>query len=221
MRRDGRSRHQQIAADLRALIMAGDLSGKLPTTHELMEHYSVGSPTVQRAIQVLKDEGFAEGRRGSGVYAAHRILIDAAAYIPAEGGFSYKLLDVAEVAPPFAVSKAFALEAARTTIMRYRLMSLDGVPVELSWSYYPLTIAAGTADRAQADQGRYGGAARRPRPRTGSVRGDGGGAATHDSRTGAAGTARRRTRAAALQSPVQRARRTGRGDGHGQGWTPV
>lgn len=68
-RRDGRPRHQQIAADLRALIMSGDLSGKLPTTHQLMETYAVGSPTVQRAVQVLKDEHFVAGRRGSGVYA--------------------------------------------------------------------------------------------------------------------------------------------------------
>jgi GntR family transcriptional regulator len=144
-RQDGRPRHQQIAADLRALIMSGDLSGKLPTTHELMERYGVGSPTVQRAIQVLKDEGFAEGRRGSGVYATRRVPIDTAAYIPAEGGYTYRLLDVVEVVPPVAVTEAFALQSQQTAILRHRLMTLDGVPVELSWSYYPLSIAAGTA----------------------------------------------------------------------------
>ena len=85
-RRDGRPRHQQIAADLRALIMSGDLVGKLPTTHQLMEMYAVGSPTVQRALQVLKDERFVEGRRGSGVYALERVAIDSVAYIPAGAG---------------------------------------------------------------------------------------------------------------------------------------
>jgi GntR family transcriptional regulator len=143
VKQDGRPRHQQIAADLRALIMAGDLSGKLPTTAELMERYGVGSPTVQHAIQLLKDEGFAKGRRGSGVYTTGRVPIDTTAYVPAEGGYSYELLDVAEVVPPVAVADAFG--GAAGVIMRYRLMRLDGAPVELSWSYYPLNIATGTA----------------------------------------------------------------------------
>lgn len=145
MRLDGRPRHQQIAADLRALIMAGDLDGKLPTTRQLMERYDVGVPTVQRAIQVLKDEGFVEGKRGSGVYTTQRVPIHTSAYIPAEGGYSYMLLDVAEVVPPVAVAEAFGLNGQQTAILRHRLMSLDGVPVELSWSYYPLALATGTA----------------------------------------------------------------------------
>ncbi len=153
MRSDGRPVHQRIAADLRALIMSGDLSGKLPTTHELMERYGVGSPTVQRAIQVLKDEGFAEGRRGSGVYATGRMPIDTTAYVQAEGGYSYELLAVAEVVPPIAVADAFG--RAASVIMRHRLMRLDSTPVELSWSYYPVDIAAGTglADRRRIKGG--------------------------------------------------------------------
>lgn len=145
MKQDGRPRHQQIAADLRALIMAGDLTGKLPTTQQLMERYEVGSPTVQRAIQVLKNEGFAEGRRGSGVYAVGRVPIDSSAYIPADGGYSYKLLDVADVVPPVAVRASLGLEPEQKAVLRHRLMSLHGDPVELSWSYYPMRVAAGTA----------------------------------------------------------------------------
>jgi GntR family transcriptional regulator len=143
-RRDGRPRHQQIAADLRALIMSGDLRGKLPTTRELMDRYSVGSPTVQRAVQVLKDEQFAEGRRGSGVYAVERVPIDSIAYVPAERGYAYKLLGVSPVAPPVEVRDAFGLEPDTAVILRHRLMTLRDVPVELSWSYYPAQLAAGT-----------------------------------------------------------------------------
>jgi GntR family transcriptional regulator len=143
-REDGRPRHQQIAADLRALIMSGELRGKLPTTHELMETYGVGSPTVQRAIQVLKDEGFAEGRRGSGVFAVGRVAIDSVVYIPAEHGYAYQLLGVAEMVPPAEVREAFGIGADDTAVLRHRLMTLHGVPVELSWSYYPAGIAAGT-----------------------------------------------------------------------------
>jgi GntR family transcriptional regulator len=144
-REDGRPRHQQIAADLRALIMSGDLRGKLPTTHELMERYGVGSPTVQRAVQVLKDERFAEGRGGSGVYAAERVPIDSIAYVPAEHGCAYKLLGVSSVVPPVEVRDAFGLRPDGVAILRHRLMTLHEAPVELSWSYYPARIATGTA----------------------------------------------------------------------------
>jgi GntR family transcriptional regulator len=144
-RGDGRPRHQQIAADLRSLIMTGDCRGRLPTTNELMETYRVGSPTVRRALQVLKDEGFIEGKRGSGVYALERRPIDAVAYVPAEGGYAYKLISVEETTPPVDVQQAFATDAAPTLILRHRLMTLDGTPVELSWSYYPLDLAGGTA----------------------------------------------------------------------------
>jgi len=143
-RSDGRPRHQQIAADLRVLIMSGDLRGKLPTTHELMDRYNVGSPTVQRAIQVLKDEQFAEGKRGSGVYALDRVPIDSIAYVPAEHGYAYKLLGVSMVVPPVEVRDAFALALEDTAVLRYRLMTLHDAPVELSWSYYPAQFAVGT-----------------------------------------------------------------------------
>jgi len=144
-RSDGRPRHQQIAADLRSLIMSGDCSGQLPITNELMETYRVGSPTVRRALQVLKDEGFIEGRRGSGVYALERHPIDAVAYVPAESAYAYKLISVEEITPPVEVQREFADAVAPAVILRHRLMTLDGAPVELSWSYYPLALASDTA----------------------------------------------------------------------------
>jgi GntR family transcriptional regulator len=124
--------------------MSGDLRGRLPTTHELMEAYGVGSPTVQRAVQVLKDERFAEGRRGSGVFAVDRVAIDSAAYVPAEHGYAYRLLGVSEVATPAEVREAFGISDENTMLLRHRLMTLHDSPVELSWSYYPTQVAAGT-----------------------------------------------------------------------------
>jgi GntR family transcriptional regulator len=144
-RGDGRPLHQQIAADLRALIMSGDLRGKLPTTQELMDRYGVGSPTVQRAMKVLKDEQFAEGRRGSGVYATERVPIYSIAYVPAEHGYAYRLLGVSRVVPPVEVRDTFGLGPDDTAVLRHRLMTLHDIPVEVSWSYYPTQLAAGTS----------------------------------------------------------------------------
>jgi len=93
---------------------------------------------------VLKDEGFAQGRRGSGVYAVDRVAIDSVVYIPAEHGYAYRFLGVTELAPPAEVRDAFGTGTDDTVVQRYRLMTLHDVPVELSWSYYPANVAAGT-----------------------------------------------------------------------------
>ncbi|GHC72409.1 hypothetical protein GCM10007079_05600 [Nocardiopsis terrae] len=53
-----------------------------------------------------------------------------------------RLLEVAEVDAPDDVLQA--LKQKRVTVRR-RLMLFDGVPVELTDSYYPLTVASGTA----------------------------------------------------------------------------
>ncbi|MCG5216197.1 UTRA domain-containing protein [Streptosporangium sp. KLBMP 9127] len=49
---------------------------------------------------------------------------------------------MAEVEPPADV--AAALRDERGAVLRHRLLVHDGDPVELSWSYYPSSIAAGT-----------------------------------------------------------------------------
>ena len=143
---DGRPRHQQIAAQLRAQIMDGDLAGQLPYVRDLMQQFDVGSPTIQRALQVLKDEGFVTGRRGEGTFVQpHRpIVIDTAPYLAPEDGYSYKILNVEELRPPARVADALGLADDETAVVRHRLMYLRDVPVELSWSYYPMSIARGT-----------------------------------------------------------------------------
>lgn len=154
---DGRPRHQQIAAVLRAQIMDGELSGQLPYTKNLMAEFDVGSPTVQRALQVLKDEGFVEGRRGQGVFVVpHKPQkIDAAAYLSPEDGYTYKILSVGEVEPPARVAETYGWGNGETAVVRHRLMYFHGDPVELSWSYYPASIALGTrlADRRKIPGG--------------------------------------------------------------------
>ncbi|MGH3924701.1 MAG: UTRA domain-containing protein, partial [Pseudonocardiaceae bacterium] len=58
--------------------------------------------------------------------------------------YSYRMLDVAETRPPADVAQALDLGDDDVAILRHRLLLHDGDPVELSWSYYPATIAAGS-----------------------------------------------------------------------------
>lgn len=163
-RRDGRPRHQQIAAHLRALIMAGDLppGAQLPSTQHLVDQYSAANTTIQRALTALKAEGLVTSRVGKGVYVRGRqplvvpLVVRVAAYFaPSPKGYSYRLLDVTQRRPPADVAQALNLSTDGVALLRHRLLLHDGEPVELSWSYYPVEIAAGSplAGRAKIHGG--------------------------------------------------------------------
>jgi GntR family transcriptional regulator len=144
MKRDGRPEHQKIAAFYRSLIMSGDLAPgeQLPPVAQLMERHRVAVHTIQRALNVLKDEGFTETKRGIGVFVRERALMvtEAIEYL----ALPNRLLDVGEVRPPADVAEVFGLERDATTAMRSRLLLSDDEPFELATSYYPLEIARGT-----------------------------------------------------------------------------
>jgi DNA-binding GntR family transcriptional regulator len=55
-----------------------------------------------------------------------------------------RLREVTEVAPPPGVAEALGIPEGEPVVVRRRLMSLDGRPVELTDSYYPLSVARGT-----------------------------------------------------------------------------
>ncbi|MFG1916072.1 GntR family transcriptional regulator [Micromonospora sp. NPDC048898] len=153
-RSDDRPRHEQIAADIRARIMAGELpsGSQLPSTAQLINQYSVANATVQRALAALKEEGYLHSRVGKGVYVRDRqpLVMEVDAYVPpSRGGYTYQLLDVAEVQPPADVALALGVADDEPAILRHRLLSYDGEPVEVSWSYYPVSIGRGTVISAR------------------------------------------------------------------------
>ncbi|GAA3488783.1 GntR family transcriptional regulator [Streptomyces cremeus] len=161
---DRRPLHERIAADLRDEIMSGDLppGGKLPSTVKLKERFDASSATVQKALQLLKEEGLAVGRAGSAVTVREhrqRTMRPASYMAPAPSGEPYRwftetsklgahphstLLDVTETVPPADVAARLGLGEGRTAILRRQILTLDGEPVELVASYYPAEIARGT-----------------------------------------------------------------------------
>jgi len=161
---DTRPPHQQIAAEIRAAILSGDaaLGSQLETTQQLMARFGVTNQTIQRALKVLKAEGFVVGRAGSGVYVrarAQQIITPASYARPAAPGEPYpwvtearrrgqrggsRLLEVGEVKPPVQVAAALGLAENGVAVLRHQVMLLDDEPAELAWSYYPVEIARGT-----------------------------------------------------------------------------
>ncbi|KPC63207.1 GntR family transcriptional regulator [Streptomyces chattanoogensis] len=162
---DRRSLHERIAADLRGEIMSGDLApgAKLPSTAQLKARFDASNATVQKALQLLKDERLVVGRAGAAVTVREhrqRTMRPASFMSPAGPGEQYRwlteaathgarahseLLEVAEAVPPSDVADALKLAEGGTALLRRQILWIDNEPVELVKSFYPLDIARGTA----------------------------------------------------------------------------
>ncbi|MFD4138480.1 GntR family transcriptional regulator [Streptomyces sp. NPDC058572] len=162
---DHRSLHERIAADLRDEIMSGDLApgARLPSTAMLKTRFDASNATVQKAVQLLKDEGLVIGRAGAAVTVREhrqRTMRPASYMAPAAAGAPYRwlteaakygararsqLLDVGEAVPPADVTAALSLPESGTALLRRQVLMVDDEPAELVASYYPVDIARGTA----------------------------------------------------------------------------
>jgi GntR family transcriptional regulator len=147
-----RSRQRQLAGDLRALILAGEIGPgrRLPSTAELKARYGVNNMTVTRALALLKSEGLVEGHKGKSVVATvRRPAVAAAGHCPplrVRGhATAVRLLEVGETPAPVEVAAAFGLAPGDPVLVRAQIALLDGEPAELVWNYYPAELARGTA----------------------------------------------------------------------------
>jgi GntR family transcriptional regulator len=157
-----RDRQQQIASDLRAAILAGDLQpgDRVPSTDALIRRYGVTNQTVQRALGILKAERFIEGQKGRGVFVTGRrpVVIHASHY-PSPAPLTYpwisentgpgrsasvELRFVGEVPAPAQVAAALGVQREAMVVSRHELLLLDGEPAELVWHYYRADVARGT-----------------------------------------------------------------------------
>jgi GntR family transcriptional regulator len=146
-----RSRQRQLAGDLRALILAGDIGPdqRLPSTAELTRRYAVNNQTVTRALAILKAEGLVTGHKGRSVISTRRrpAVVRAGHWptpvTPGRDAVSH-LLDVGETGAPAQVARAFGIPAGDPVAVRHQVLVLDGEPAELVWTYYPAGIARGT-----------------------------------------------------------------------------
>ncbi|MEH1168937.1 GntR family transcriptional regulator [Micromonospora sp. CPCC 205539] len=163
--RDPRPRSQQIAADLRADIMSGDIAADsyLSSTAELSARYRASGATIQNAVSILKAEGYVEGEPGKGVKVrpTRQQTITPADYatLPADGQpyawitaaaergqrGAYRLLAVAEVPAPIQVARAFSVDPGSPVVRRAQLGTHNDEPVELVHTFYPISLARGTA----------------------------------------------------------------------------
>lgn len=156
---------QRIADDLRAAIARGEYQpgDRLPTQAELRERYGVAAQTAANAGDLLKAEGLAVGRVGSGLYVRDRRPIirlarNRLSRAERQAGRGFFLTDadlggwvarsdVTVRTEPAAtrVAEELRIEPGVAVLVRDRVMYADDQPVQLATSYLPRSITAGTA----------------------------------------------------------------------------
>jgi GntR family transcriptional regulator / MocR family aminotransferase len=74
----GATLHQWLYAQIRAAILDGRLKrgARLPPTRDLAKHYGLSRGTAVSAFDLLKSEGYLEGRMGAGTYVNMRLPED-------------------------------------------------------------------------------------------------------------------------------------------------
>ncbi len=152
--------YERVAAQLRAAIFAGEVSGRLPSLNGLADRYACTVDVARRAVEVLRSEGLVFTRQGSGTYVRRfdRILRSSPGRLArtwwgggtpiqdADTGDRPRVVDVvvAEEPAPDYVAEALGVDAGAPALTRSRRFLVEGRPVQLAVSWLPLDVVGGT-----------------------------------------------------------------------------
>ncbi len=153
----------RIATDLRVAINTGGIppGTKIPSESALVARYGVSTIAVRNAVAILKAEGLVEGRRGSGVYVrdVRRLVRHAhardmrsmtgstspfardAARAGHRGGWRHTS---GHATADLDVARRLNVEPDDPVMRTQYLFLADDEPIQLSISYEPLSLTAGT-----------------------------------------------------------------------------
>ena len=156
---DPRPPYQQVADQIRTAIVAGELEpgGEMPSVRGVAAQYGVSNATASRALDLLKAEGLVDTRPGRGnVVRPSRPVLYMESYLsaarpprhpkPEQQGFtaSQDITDVAVVPAPPDIAERLQVAPGTMTVVRRRVLRIDGTPVQLADSYYPASLAQDT-----------------------------------------------------------------------------
>jgi GntR family transcriptional regulator len=158
--------YQRIVTDLRDGVLTGRLEpdSQLPSENELAAEYQVSRPTVRRALALLRAEGLIVTKQGRGAFVRPKgqvgITVTGSNYRRHRGlglpGFNaqaleqgqrarQEILEVAAVPASAEIAMRLDIDAGADVVARRRLFWLEEEPASITDSYYPASLAAGTA----------------------------------------------------------------------------
>jgi GntR family transcriptional regulator len=122
----------------------------LPSEAQLIREFAVSRPTVVRALEVLRSQGWIDREHGRGSFVRNRaVLADHSRpgkLIIDQAGSAGRgaLLDVGRTPAPPAVASLLRTPAETPALLRRQLIERDGEPSELVSAWFPLDVAEGT-----------------------------------------------------------------------------
>lgn len=131
------SPYEFIAHELKGFIQSGSMQSgdRFPTVRTLIEVYGVASLTIQRALNLLKAQGFAVGRQGFGVVAVvpPGLRSEAAGSEDAEG--EIQQMTTHRAAPSPRSCAILGVEPGTELDAKRWVRAVDGRPVEVVHFY--------------------------------------------------------------------------------------
>jgi DNA-binding GntR family transcriptional regulator len=122
----------------------------LPSEAQLVREFAVSRPTVVRALEVLRTQGWIDREHGRGSFVRNRaVLADRTRpgklIIDEAGSAGHGiLLDVGRTPAPPAVATLLRTPPETPALLRRQLIERDGEPSELVSAWFPLDVAEGT-----------------------------------------------------------------------------
>jgi GntR family transcriptional regulator len=123
----------------------------IPSETQLMAEFDTSRPTIVRALGILQQDGWIESQQGKGRYVKGRPTpaaqqsADRALELLNQGeDAEVVLLRVGAIMAPNRAAAALELDSETPVIVRRRLVNSEVGPVELSATYVPVELSAGT-----------------------------------------------------------------------------
>ncbi|MER5608187.1 GntR family transcriptional regulator [Micromonospora tulbaghiae] len=156
-------RYRQIAGDLRAKIVSGELreGDRLPTEPQLQELYDASRNTVRDATALLVNEGLVESVRGRDggmvvrrrdtlTFHAHRAEMPAGktgetdawrSEVEQQGYEASQEFQLTIEALPADLAERLHVEPESSAVLRRCVRSINGAPSSVQDTYYPMDLA--------------------------------------------------------------------------------
>lgn len=161
-KREGSPLYREIAESLRAAIERGDYrpGQRIPGENDIIKEWGVSRTTARDALATLRDEGLTDTRRGAGNFVRQFQLIPRPANerlsrktwgegrsiwsADMKGRPSSSDTAVEEIEAPERIAGLLGLSPGGMVWRRSRLHLTEGRPVQLSTSYLPADLVAGS-----------------------------------------------------------------------------
>ncbi|MEJ7648297.1 MAG: GntR family transcriptional regulator [Nakamurella sp.] len=156
---------RQIAAELRERIALGDVGpdGALESEAALGERFGASRMTIRKSLELLRDEGLVEARRGAGWFAAGRAFHQrlaigtfhhAASAVAATGQqLAREVVSFGFVPAPEHIAALLAVPTASQVLLCRSVRMAAGSPLDRSTEWLAGDAAAGLSRSAATDPG--------------------------------------------------------------------